>query len=124
MSHHGAGNFPAHLIQPLASDEALAKAMEPLEVEGLQSEMEALKRKLGEGRENLGATGEFPSGKLSPSDEGEFRYRVGSTAGKVLLDFGKPITWVGFDPEQADQLWRSIRDHTRLAIAQQKAGAV
>lgn len=49
----------------------------------------------------LGATGQFPEGQLNDDDEGEIRIAIGSTEGKVVMDFGKPIAWIGFTPEQA-----------------------
>jgi hypothetical protein len=53
----------------------------------------------------LGATGQFPEGKLTKEDEGEIRIAIGHTPGKVVMDFGeKPITWIGFTPVQARQI--------------------
>lgn len=60
-------------------------------------------RELAE-RERLGATGAFPQGKIHHTDEGEIRLMVGVERGKVLLAFGKPVAWIGFDPEQARQI--------------------
>lgn len=59
----------------------------------------------------LGATGEFPQGKLADDDEGEIRFAVAAdkNAGKVIIDFGSPVTWVGMDPEQASQLGDTLR---------------
>jgi hypothetical protein len=51
--------------------------------------------------EKLGATGEFPEGQISPDDEGELSYRLSAGPGIVKLEFGKPITWVAFPPEEA-----------------------
>ena len=64
---------------------------------------------------NLGATGRFPQGKLHPTDEGEIQFAVGSGKGKVLLDFGKPITWLGLDPAAARQLGQALLDHAARA---------
>jgi len=61
----------------------------------------------------LGATNQFPQGKLTPEDEGEIRIAIGQKDGKVVVDFGKPIAWVGFDPEQAESFADTIRDHAR-----------
>lgn len=52
----------------------------------------------------LGATGEYPQGKLTPNDEGELKLAVGCEKNKVILSFGKDVTWIGFDPEQAREI--------------------
>ena len=52
--------------------------------------------------EKLGATGEFPEGKLDETDEGELRLVVGGYKdGTVAINFGKPIAWLGMKPQQA-----------------------
>jgi hypothetical protein len=57
----------------------------------------------------LGATGEFPGGKLAPTDEGEIAFAVGSHEGKVILEFGTPVVWLGMSPKQARELADSLR---------------
>lgn len=52
----------------------------------------------------LGPTGEFPEGKLNEGDEGELRFAVYRRSGNVILDFGKPLAWVGLPPNTARQL--------------------
>ena len=59
----------------------------------------------------MGATGEFPDGKLTESDEGALEYAVGHTDGKVVIDFGTPTVWFGMEPEQAIQLAQVLLDH-------------
>lgn len=61
--------------------------------------------------QDLGATKQFPQGQLNEHDEGEIRLMIGHEKGKVILNFGTQITWVGFDPEQAKQLAQSILEH-------------
>ena len=73
-------------------------------------------RRMFEGFE-LGATGHFPEGKLVPSDEGEIQIAVTNQAGKVLLAFGKEIAWIGFTPQQADEIADSLRQHAENARA-------
>ncbi len=55
-------------------------------------------------KEELGATGEFPDGKLNKDDEGELRMAVGVSDGNVILDFGKPVHWLGLPKEHAIKL--------------------
>lgn len=67
----------------------------------------------GEMDDVLGATGEFPEGKLTESDEGEIRFRVGAKDGKVVLDLGAPVAWVGMTVKQARDLGSSLIGHAK-----------
>jgi hypothetical protein len=51
--------------------------------------------------QKLGATGNFPDGKLNPEDEGELRAAVGIGEGHVIVNFGKAIGWLALNPEEA-----------------------
>lgn len=66
----------------------------------------------------LGATGEFPEGKLTRQDEGEIRIAVTATDGKVVLAFGSPVTWLGFSPKQARSLAELLRQRSYQAAQQ------
>jgi len=49
-----------------------------------------------------GATGKFPKGKLCEADEGELRIRFAvDGSGNVIIEFGKSVSWIGFDPKSA-----------------------
>ena len=61
----------------------------------------------------LGPTGDFPEGKLNANDEGEIQIAVGHSDGNVVIDFGKPVAWIGVGPDQADQLADVIRTHAK-----------
>src|SRR5215813_724851 len=52
----------------------------------------------------LGETGRFTHGALTPDDEGELRYAVTASGGKVILAFGTPVVWIGMTPRMAHQL--------------------
>ncbi len=56
------------------------------------------------GEKLTGKTGKFPLGKLTENDEGELRMTVGHKDGKVVIDFGTPTVWIGFTPDQADEI--------------------
>lgn len=58
--------------------------------------------------QKLGATGEFPEGKLNKSDEGELRLAVTAKDGNVIIAFGTPVTWMGMPPESARTLANSL----------------
>lgn len=66
-----------------------------------------LEQKLG-----LGATGRFPDGKLNEHDEGEIAFAVAADPihKKILIDFGKPVAFLGMNPEQAIQLGQMLID--------------
>ena len=50
--------------------------------------------------------GSFSQGKLTPSDEGDLAYRIAADPRrqKIVIDFGKPVAWIGLDRESAEQL--------------------
>lgn len=52
----------------------------------------------------LGATNKFPQGKLNKDDEGELRMAVFERNGKIIIDFGKDLNWIGFGKEEAQSL--------------------
>ena len=56
--------------------------------------------------EQVGPTGKFPKGKLNKDDEGELQIAVGvdRKEKKVLINFGKPVSWAGLDPDGARDL--------------------
>jgi hypothetical protein len=62
-------------------------------------------------KENFGATGKFPQGKLNDSDEGEIRLGISNFKGKVIMNFGKPTAWIGFDPKQARDIAEMLLKH-------------
>lgn len=39
----------------------------------------------------------YPDGKLNENDNGELRILTYVENGRVILDFGKDISWIGFD---------------------------
>ncbi len=57
----------------------------------------------------LGATGKAPQGFLNPTDEGELKLAIGIEQNKVVINFGKPVAWIGFDWKQALELAELIR---------------
>lgn len=77
--------------------------------------VDKLERKLDGEQEKLGATGRYPEGKLTGDDEGEIKMAIASAPGKVVLDFGKPVKWVGFNPGQARELGELLLHHAEKA---------
>lgn len=52
-------------------------------------------------RPELGKTGDFPQGKLNKDDEGGLMIAISEYKGKIVIDFGVAVKWIGFDKEQA-----------------------
>lgn len=63
----------------------------------------------------FGATGKHPGGVLAPDDEGELQFGLANYGGKVMLNFGKPVAWLGLDPEHAVELANGLIKHAREA---------
>ena len=59
-------------------------------------------------RLGLGATGDFPRGRLNALDEGGLRMAIGVEGGAVVVHFGKPVAFVGLGPQEARALARSL----------------
>lgn len=66
-------------------------------------------------RLGLGATGRSPSGQVHESDEGEIRMGVAHDVKeqKVFINFGKPVAWLGLDPQQARELGELLIKHSQ-----------
>lgn len=50
---------------------------------------------------NLGATGKYPQGKISENDEGELKVGITTVNNKIVVSFGKSVTWIGMTKEEA-----------------------
>lgn len=50
-----------------------------------------------------GATGKFPRGKINEDDEGELQIVIGINEEHktIMIDFGKPVSWIGFGADEA-----------------------
>ena len=61
-------------------------------------------------KRDFGATGKFPEGKVSDSDEGELRLGVARDElnGIVQVNFGKPVAWLGMSPPDAIDFAKAI----------------
>jgi hypothetical protein len=68
-------------------------------------DIDTLRRFLGL-PDGLGATGRFPHGHINENDQGEIQIAVAADRKqqKVIIDFGKPVAWIGFDADQAREL--------------------
>lgn len=68
-------------------------------------------------RIRLGPTGEFPDGKIRRDDEGQIRLAITHREGNVIIAFGSPVAWIGFDPEQARQIAALLIEHAEKAVS-------
>jgi len=50
----------------------------------------------------------YPRGKFSEDDEGELAMRIGVQDKTIILDFGKPVKWLGFGKQDAINLATSL----------------
>lgn len=66
-------------------------------------------------KEHIGPTGNFPEGKLTEHDEGEIAMAVYRKDGKVIIDFGSKVTWLGMNPNQAIELGNALIKQGRKA---------
>lgn len=59
----------------------------------------------------IGATGNFPSGKLNETDEGELIIAIAAdpATGTINIQFGKPVNWLGLYPHQADAIAEMLK---------------
>jgi hypothetical protein len=53
-------------------------------------------------------TDQFPRGKLNADDEGELQARIGVRDKTLIIDFGKPVVWLGLDHHTAMSLAANI----------------
>lgn len=56
----------------------------------------------------LGATKDYPRGKLNQHDEGGLQIAIGVQDKTVIIDFGTPTTWIGLDKHTALALANSL----------------
>lgn len=67
----------------------------------------------------LGNTGEFPGGKLHEEDQGELRFAICAQKGRVILEWGKNVSWIGLDPPTARTLAAAFLDYAGRAERQE-----
>lgn len=67
-----------------------------------------------------GALGDFPAGQLTKSDEGAIQFAIGDKDGKVVIEFGTPVAWLGMTPQEAADFATALLKRARLAA--RKAG--
>lgn len=59
----------------------------------------------------FGPTGKFPRGKFNANDEGALQLGVAHRDKTVIINFGKPIAWIGLDADGAIEFAKLITRH-------------
>lgn len=103
MSHHG----------DVPGDSPIPNELVRINREAIEAFDKKLRKAMGEPL--IGATGTHPEGKITPHDEGAIQFAIGVKDGKVCLDFGTPVAWLGMDPGQALELAQDLIKHARNA---------
>lgn len=93
-SHHGDEN-PSEFMKRFLKEIPCVK--EPDEASKLRRYMEQTRGK---------ATREYPHGRLNGDDDGSLAMVVTADRSKqvVVIDFGKPVTWIGLGPSDVEGL--------------------
>lgn len=86
MSHHGSDPFDGFDPERKASREKMLHEL------------------MSSAKDFRGALGDFPEGQLTKSDEGAIQFAIGEKDGKVVIEFGTPVAWLGLNPQQAADL--------------------
>tara|TARA_R110000824_G_scaffold401032_2_gene610451 strand:+ start:21511 stop:21909 length:399 start_codon:yes stop_codon:yes gene_type:complete len=116
MAHHGDKPFDGmndHLRKAIGDREAMPVFQQPDNATA-EERQRLLTRALLDTTSFVGAVGTHTQGKLTKEDEGDVQFRVGSENGKVVLDFGTPVHWVGMDAQQAADLASSLMKWARI----------
>lgn len=93
MSHHGSEPFDG-------------------EHEGIRKLLSEMKASTSNFRGPIGA---YPDGMLTKHDEGSIQFAIGEKDGKVVLDFGAPVAWIGVTPQQAMDIAATLMKRAREA---------
>ena len=94
MSHHGS--------RPSYNDE-IRKLLDSMVTKDLRTAQGKLQ-------------GEYPSGRLNTADEGAIAVAIGHENGAVVMKFPHPTAWIGFTPEQAEDIARALLSNAKLAV--------
>lgn len=63
----------------------------------------------------LGATGEYPEGSCGPDDQGELKAALAADqrTNRLILAFGKPVSWVAMTAVEARSLAMSLLEKAK-----------
>jgi len=109
MAHHGS-EIPNDLMKNLDKSDMKEKLFD------LEQKLDVPFKDRFHNKEDIGATGKFPEGKLNKTDEGEIRFAVAIENNKVVLYFGKPVAWLGCTKQQAMDIAKTIINKAQTLI--------
>ena len=66
-------------------------------------------------RRFMGATNNYPKGKISEDDEGELKLMITAIDNQVRIDFGKGVTWLSMEPDFARNLSNVLLEKAKEA---------
>lgn len=101
MGHHGSERPSPEMLAAMES----LKAAQADEKEALVQHMTKMEMP------TFGATGRYPDSSIDKTDEGEIIFSLSSHRGKVIVNFGKPVSWLGLDARQAGALAAALIQH-------------
>jgi len=52
----------------------------------------------------------YPDGKIRPDDEGALAISFYMSGGRLIMDFGKETSWIGFDSKSLDAFINLLQD--------------
>lgn len=67
-------------------------------------------------KSKLGPTGRFPKGKINKDDEGELQLAVFSKNGRVFIEFGCAVKWLGMDPNGAIAIGKALIEKAKSLL--------
>jgi len=72
----------------------------------LQKQLQAFRQRnatelQGDPPEKVASLEGIPQEKLDPHDQGGVQVGITDVNGKVVIQFGQPLEWIGFEPDQA-----------------------
>lgn len=101
MSHHSDDIHDAMMKKFMESGQSTQRAAD--------EEIAALSRP------TFGATGKFPNGKMTPADQGEIVIGIARVDGRVVVNFGKAVAWLGLKPGEARGVADALTKHANEA---------
>lgn len=74
-------------------------------------------------RPKIGPTGNFPGGIANKHDDGQIIHSLKHVNNLVIWEFGTAVKWMGFTPDEADQLADVLKKHAAAIREEQAAKA-
>lgn len=109
MAHHGNDELSKYLADKKFPDMDEFKKSMPAEQTHRINDLLSTMPKTG------GPTGNYPDGKLSDDDDGEIQFGICHVERRIIMNFDKPIKWIGFTRDQAIEVANALLKHAEKA---------